>query len=49
MRSIKRELESKRSALSSAIASSARSTREDDHRRETVSYTHLTLPTIYSV
>ena len=34
MRSIKRELETKRSALSSAITSSARTTREDDHRRE---------------
>ena len=34
MRSIKRELETKRTALSNAIASSARLTREDDHRRE---------------
>jgi DnaK suppressor protein len=34
MRSIKRELETKRNALSSAISSSTRSTRDDDHRRE---------------
>jgi DnaK suppressor protein len=34
MRSIKRELESTRNALSNALTSSARSTREDDHRRE---------------
>jgi DnaK suppressor protein len=34
MRSIKRELETKRNALTSALTSSARSTREDDHRRE---------------
>src|SRR5437899_12202569 len=34
MRSIKRELETKRDALTSAISSSTRSSREDDHRRE---------------
>ena len=34
MRSIKRELETKRDALASAISSSTRSSREDDHRRE---------------
>jgi DnaK suppressor protein len=34
MRSIKRELETKRNALSHAISESARSTRDDDHRRE---------------
>jgi DnaK suppressor protein len=34
MRSIKRELETKRNALSNALTSSARSTRDDDHRRE---------------
>ena len=34
MRSIKRELETKRDALMSAISSSRRSSREDDHRRE---------------
>ena len=34
MRSIKRELESTRNALSNALTSSTRSTREDDHRRE---------------
>ena len=34
MRSIKRELESTRNALSNALTSSARSTREDEHRRE---------------
>jgi DnaK suppressor protein len=34
MRSIKRELETKRDALTSAISSSTRSTQDDDHRRE---------------
>jgi RNA polymerase-binding protein DksA len=34
MRSIKRELETKRDALTSAISSSTRSTQNDDHRRE---------------
>ena len=34
MRSIKRELETKRNALTSAISSSTRTTRDDDHRRE---------------
>ena len=36
MRAIRRELETKREALSSAISSSTRSSREDDHRREVV-------------
>jgi DnaK suppressor protein len=36
MRSIKRELETKRDALASAISSSTRSAREGDHRREIV-------------
>jgi DnaK suppressor protein len=34
MRSIKRELETKRHALTSAISSNTRSTQDDDHRRE---------------
>jgi DnaK suppressor protein len=34
MRSIRRELETKREALTTAISSSTRSSREDDHRRE---------------
>jgi DnaK suppressor protein len=34
MRSIRRELEAKRDALTSKISSSTRSSREDDHRRE---------------
>ena len=34
MRSIRRELQTKRDALTSAISSSTRSSREDDHRRE---------------
>lgn len=34
MRSIRRELETKRSALTNAISSSTRSSRENDHRRD---------------
>src|SRR2546427_12366672 len=36
MRSIRQELEAKRDALTSAISSSTRATREGDHRREIV-------------
>jgi|SRR5689334_8520839 DnaK suppressor protein len=34
MRSIRRELETKRAALTSAISTSTRTSRDDDHRRE---------------
>ena len=34
MRSIRRELETQRNALTNRISSSTRSTRDDDHRRE---------------
>jgi DnaK suppressor protein len=34
MRSVRRELETKREALTSVISSSTRTSREDDHRRE---------------
>jgi DnaK suppressor protein len=36
MRAIRRELETKREALTSAISSSTRSSRDDDHRRDVV-------------
>ena len=36
MRAIRRELETKREALTSAISSSTRSSRDGDHRREVV-------------